>query len=447
MKEIVLFHGDAEDKQYWIPYSIFSLASALVERGYKVKMFDENCKKNSKIIWKEIEEYFKENADNVLFVGVSAFIGRQIQHGINFVKLVKKYNAGIPILWGGWHPSVLPELTIQSEYCDYVLIGQGEESIIDFASMIEGKCSKKVVKGLVYIDNNTNIIFNEAVTPKNRCDLPRFNWNLLNMEDYIFDDPSINTRTISYISSQGCPLSCGFCSDSVVYKKQWCSLSVEQVVDDLEYLYKNYSINGISFYDSNFLINRDRAIKIFKLLKEKKIHLKWIAAGDIVQLLRYSDDDWKLMKESGCAKILIGAESGNDEVLKLVGKKFKSEDIIKIALKAAEYNISVYFTFITGWPPSPHKEWEDTKKLIDTMLGLMKVHEYIIHVYAPFPGTPLYGMACDNGYAPPQTLEEWANYDYYEITTPWVDSDFLTDVKNYRLKTAMLYKIHKSRRK
>lgn len=445
MKEVVLFHGNAEDKQYWIPYSIFSLASALAEGGYEVKMFDENCKKNSEVIWEEITLYLKENCNNILFVGISAFIGKQIQNGMWFAKLVKEFNENIPILWGGWHPSVLPELTIRSEYCDYVLIGQGEESIVNFAKMLNEKLDLSDVRGLVYTDNSDNIIFNEPVISKNRSDLPKFNWNLIHIDDYIFDDPSINSRTVSYISSQGCPLNCGFCSDSVVYKRRWHSLTAEQVVDDLEYLTKNYSINGISFYDSNFFVNHDRTIKMCELLNKKKISLKWVAAGDIVQLLKYSDNDWKLMKESGCSKILMGAESGSNEILKLIGKKFTKDDIIRVALKANEYDISVYFTFITGWPPNPRVEWEETKELIDKMLGLMKSHEYIIHIYAPFLGTPLYKMACDNGYIPPATLEEWADYNYYEITTPWIDTEFLNDVKKYRLRTAMLYKINKAR--
>ena len=352
MKEIVLFHGDAEDKQFWIPYSIFSLASSLSENGFSVRMFDVNCKNNRTLIWERIEKYLLDQKDNILFVGISVFIGKQIHNSLKFAEIVRRLNYNIPIVWGGWQPSLLPEITIKNSFCDYVLIGQGEESIVQLAKVFMRQLDITEVKGLVYMTDN-KIINNTPVTPKRRSILPRYNWELLNLDDYIINDPEINTRTVSYISSQGCPLNCGFCSDSVMYKRHWCSLNAEQVIEDICKLYYDYNINGISFYDSNFLVDKGRAKSIFEQLVQKKIKIKWVAAGDIIQLLKFSDEDWKLMKSSGCCKLLIGAESGDNEILKLIGKEFDIDNIIEIALKAAKHGIGLYFTFITGWPPFP----------------------------------------------------------------------------------------------
>lgn len=446
MKKVILFHPDAEDKTFWLPYSILSVGSALSSAGYEVILIDENIKRDKKELRKEIEIKVKDNLEGCVFIGISSFIGNQIRNGLEFAKVVRGLNKEIPIVWGGWHPSVLTDITIKNDYVDFIIKGQGETSVIELANeLLKENKDFSNINGLIY-KNNGRVVKNQERVSVPRSELPKYDWSLVNFNDYMINDPAINTRTISYISSQGCPFSCGFCSDNVMYKRKWFPSTAQQMFNDINFLVKNHGINGISFYDSNFTVDSKRIMEFCKLVIEAKLNFKWAAASDLYFLKRLNHEEWELLRRAGCVRLLVGAESGSKRILELVGKKFNNDDVIEIASKSVQYGISIYFTMITGWPPNPYEDFSETKHLIEKIRKITMDHEFIIHIYAPFAGTPLYNFACQYGYKPPQTLEEWANYDYYKIKTPWVSNEFIEEVKEYRMELNISYKMNKIRK-
>ncbi|MDI9216412.1 B12-binding domain-containing radical SAM protein [Clostridium tertium] len=444
--KIILFHPDAEDKTYWLPYSILAIGSALSSAGYEVILLDENIKKDKENLRTDIESILRQNIDECLFIGISSFIGNQIRNGLNFAALVRNLNKDIPIVWGGWHPSILTNITIEDPMVDFIIIGQGEKTILDLADeFLKVKQDFSHINGLVY-KSEGKVIQNRERKSVNRSELPRYDFSLINIDDYIVNDPAISDKSISYISSQGCPFSCGFCSDRVMYKRKWFPLTATQMFDDIKALVENHNIKGISFYDSNFTVDKNRIMEFCRLVVESKINFKWAAASDLFFLQNLSEEEWSLLRDSGCVRLLVGAESGSKRILKLIGKNFEPEDVMAIASKSVEYDISIYFTMITGWPPNPKEEFEETRNLIEDIRKITMEHEFIIHIYAPFEGTPLYSYACEYGYEPPVTLKDWSNYDYYKIKTPWVTNEFIEEVQKYRMELNISYNIHKMRK-
>jgi len=442
MKKIILFHPDAEDRLFWIPYSILSIGSALTAEGYDVILLDENLKQNKEELREYINRILIENIQDTLLVGISTFIGHQIRNGLAFAKLVRTYNKSVPIVWGGWHPTILTDITIKNEYVDFIIRGQGEVTIVELANRLKkGESNFSTILGLTYKEKEN--VFTNADRPFiKRSQLPRYNWDIIEIKPYIVNDPAINNKTISYISSQGCPMNCGFCSDMAMYKRGWYAITAQQMFDDIKYLLTNNDINGISFYDSNFTVDRNRIFDFCKMIINSNLLFKWAAATDLCFLKELTSEEWKLLREAGCVRLLVGAESGSEEILKLIGKKFNPGDVVEIASKSIKYGISIYFTMIVGWPPNPDDDFNETVNLIERIRHVTMEHEFIVHIYAPFAGTPLYGFACEHGYVPPHTLEEWANYDYYKITTPWINEDFLEKVSKYRMKLDVGHKMY-----
>lgn len=116
----------------------------------------------------------------------------------------------------------------------------------------------------------------------------------------------------------------------------------------------------------------------------------------------------------------MGVESGNDRVLRdVVKKEVTRAQILDVAQQLADHGILGSYTFIVGFPGESDAEVEDTYTLVEHLRSLAPQPETRVHLFAPYPGTPLYQEAVSADFEPPDSLEAWSNFDYYTSQTPW----------------------------
>jgi radical SAM superfamily enzyme YgiQ (UPF0313 family) len=142
---------------------------------------------------------------------------------------------------------------------------------------------------------------------------PPFPWDLLPLERYVRDDSNIAVRTLNYVSSQGCPFPCGFCSEVALHEHAWNAFPPERVVSDARELVRRVRIDGLKLYDANFFVNLGRSLKFAELIAP--LRLRWAAACHPASLLRLEDDQLATLAGSGLCRLLVGLESGKQEVL------------------------------------------------------------------------------------------------------------------------------------
>lgn len=220
---------------------------------------------------------------------------------------------------------------------------------------------------------------------------------------------TISPRTFGYVSSQGCPYRCAFCYEFAAYNGWWSAIDAKQLVDDITQLIARYRIDGVKFYDADFFVNMRRIEDFCKILQEKQIRIKWAGSAnpkDILRIQARKPEIINLIKVTNCSRILMGMESGSDGILEMIDKRVTSAELRKVARIITEQGIIGSFTFIVGFPGEKHKDIQKTLKLVEYVHGLSEQHETRIHIFAPYPGTPLYGTALENGFVVPRSLEE-----------------------------------------
>ena len=415
---ILLYHPRTFHEEnyafYWLPYSLLAASTYIHQRGYPIDILDANCLTHA-----QGSEYIQDTIKQSKIVGISAMIGRQILDGIEFANQVREANPDALIIWGGYAPSLLPHLFTENGLADFVVVGRGEQALLDIAGNTLFDNSLSTNKDTVAGDNPT-IIYPSPGKFEEFDQRPSYPYSLVNVAQYVRNDAEVNSRTINYVSSQGCPFRCGFCSEVAIYKGKWLSLFSEKVVDDIRYLCETYQVNGIKFYDPNFFVNKKRVFRFVRLLGECNIRINWAAAAHPGNLAVFTDSDWKALKDSGCSRLLIGAESGCQSTLDQISKKTTLATIYRVAEQVSRYHIIGSFTFVVGFPDDPPDAIEATLCFAQDILSLSPNFEAKIHFYLPYPGTPLFARAIARGFRPPATLEEWGNYDYYRIETPWL---------------------------
>ena len=394
-----------------VPLSLLAISRVLDKEGYDIKIVSRFFSDNPE---KEVLKHVEES----ICLGISAMTGFQIYDGLKIAGMVKKKFPQKPIVWGGWHPSILPEQTAGDANVDIVVNGQGDKTFPELVHALRTSKNIKDISGLTF-RSGRKIINTQPRSLEDINNLPPLPYHLIDVEKCILGT-EYGKRTVSYISSYGCPHRCGFCVEQIVNKRRWVAMNAERVVEEWEYIAKKYHVDSIAVYDSNFFVDKQRVYDICRGLIKKKIKLKWgNANGRIPQLAKYEPEIWEVMKKSGCSMILTGAESGSQEVLDFIEKDMNVEEIDKFTKLCKKYHIKILYSFLVGLPwsknPKENKnfidqEYKSTFTLINSLLKISKRNRFTYYIFLPYPGAPLFERAVNLGLKIPRTLNGWSTY-------------------------------------
>ena len=387
------------------------LASSLEKAGHSVKILDAGIEK-----WQQVNV----REDGVKYIGMRF---EEIQKAIEAEKpdlvgittlTVDAFNAhqvarvskaaGVKVVMGGCHVSVRPDETLKDDNVDYVVVGEGEETIVELANALKEGKALNGINGLMFKENG-NIVRNEPRAFRKDMDsLPFPAWHLLPMKKYfeistfLQGSHLIPERHFSIATSRSCPYDCVFCSVRTIMGKGFRPRSPWNVIAEMEKLIEDYKIKFFSIEDDNLTLDRARIDKILDLMIERGISkkIKW----DTPNGLRADTLDEPLllkMKEAGASLIYVSPESGSQRVVNEVIKKNldlkRVEDAVRICQKIG---LRIGCFFVIGLPGETKSEIEETvafaKKLRE--LGAMT----LCTIARPTYGTDLYKICKDNGY-------------------------------------------------
>ncbi len=407
---VVLSYANASPFPYhaWTPLAILALGAYLEQHGIEVEYFDERIHKM---------ERFKELIRRrPLMVGLSTMTCFQIKNTLRLAKLTRKINPDIPIVWGGTHPSMMAEQTLESDLVDFVVKGEGERTLLELVKALqEGGTDFSNIDGMGWKENNRNIL-NKDRDFLDIEDLP-FPYDGKGKEillEYLKKSGD-TLENIGYESSRGCPHKCGFCYN-VFFHKNICRIkSVEKIRSELLKL-KELGVNKMTFYDDTFLAGRkEMMVNIVELLKE--LDFKWIAN---VRINTFTPELLQKFKEGGCVYLFFGVESPDDDVLKFI-RKGQNRRMIDEGIKViSQGDIPTLYSLIIGLPNETEEQMKRTLDFADEIRRMHPGAEVPIQPYVPLPGTSLYEEALKLGFKSPTHLEGWKNFTNDEVRNPWI---------------------------
>jgi len=398
-----------------VPYALLYLERMIRDLGLKVIIIDEQVQKN-------YENLIFEFKDRILLAGISSMTGYQIKGGIRFSKKIKEISEA-PVLWGGWHTTLLPKQTLEKRYIDMVLIGQGEIPFKELVTNLTNGKEITEIKGLGY-KRNGNIFINPPSGFVDINEFPKVDYNLIDINNYVFKSVYSN-RCIGYFSSHGCPFNCAFCCVSKVYNRRWYHKETEEVMNDLKYFKEVANIDSVTFDDDNFFVNKKFTLDLCNELMESNLNLLWDTSAHAGLFLKlFSGDEIKLLRKSGCRQIYVGAESGDQNALDLISKNTKVEDNYKFVKILKRHKITPMFSTMVCLPINPDRDFKATLNMIrKAKLNDLSLRTRIFF-YTPYPGTELYEEARNKGFVPPKKLEQWASHTLRKFDAPWYKTDY-----------------------
>jgi anaerobic magnesium-protoporphyrin IX monomethyl ester cyclase len=411
MRRSIIFYNPAAP-YYTLPLQFLALASVIDRTKYSVHIIDARIEKSTEAAHARLRALLPE----ALCVGIAVITGTPIRDAVTASRIVKSAYPSVPVVWGGWHPSVLPEQCLREGHADVCVKGQGELTFLDLLDAFSGGGGYDSIEGICYLHEGK---FRENPARKfvDVNHFPSYDYSLLPVERYF---ALKKHRQLDFYSSQGCPYRCSFCADPSVYNRRWSGLRGTRMMTDVFDAVRNFNADEIAFQDDNFFANKSRVQEFCQSYVARGMTFSWTASSRADQIASLSDDYLREMRNANLRRVMIGAESGSQDLLDRMGKDTLVEEALISAANLHRHSISATFGFIVGLP---EEGFENTLRTLATVKEIKRINpdfEFNILFYAPYPGTDLFDDIAHKGYRVPQSLAEWSSLDFLKYAGDWL---------------------------
>jgi anaerobic magnesium-protoporphyrin IX monomethyl ester cyclase len=429
---IVLLHPrSGKPKNRRFPLAVLSLA-AMLEGAEEYAIVDGNLDTDPSRTLDELA-----SVHDIELLAVSVMPGPQMVAAIDLCRRFRAAHPRVPIVWGGYFPSLYTDAALNARYVDYVVKGQGEETFLELLAGIRGACTMASVRGVAFKDAFGLHVHNAPRPLRSPNDFPWLPYHRLPSIEKYFLPTFLGRRTAVHQASIGCPFRCQFCGVVPIFDGRQKAETPERTAAVLAALKRDYAIDAVQFYDNNFFLNESHAREQAELLIP--LGLRWWAEGRIDSFLRYSDDTLRAIRRSGATMIFFGAESGSDKALLEMNKRITTAQTLELAERIRKFDIVPEFSFVVGNPAHPEEDTRDTIAFVRRIKHLNPDAEIIVQHYIPTPHPDgMYGEI-EGKIEFPSTPEEWATERWLNFTVredpclPWLPSSVKRSIDNFEL--------------
>ena len=429
-----------------LPMSLLAVG-AVLEGHYAYCIVDGNLEDNPlTALATKIDE-----AGERPILALTVMPGPQLEQAVPLCQKLKQQYPHLTIIWGGYFPTQHWDVALRSDFVDYCLRGHSEFSFLQLLDYLhegqmmnsEGRGAKSVdtillpsplnsrpspatILGLAYRNENGDAVANALAPIPQPNRLPPWNFDQVDVPRYI-RPTFLGSRTLGYHSSYGCPFFCNFCAVVNMVNGRWLPQTADSVAHITHMYHNKWGVNAIEFYDNNFFTHETRVANFSEQIMN--LGISWWGEGRIDTMQKYSHRTWELMRDAGLKMVFMGAESGSLETLKRMDKggQMTPDKTLEMARLMKQYDIVPEFSFVMGNPPDPEEDARQTIEFIRQVKQVNPATEIIMYLYTPVPlAGDLYDNAQADGFAFPQTLEEWVSPEWLNFsqrrstTMPWI---------------------------
>lgn len=422
------------------PYWAAILASNLQRRGWQVAILDavaDNLSPNE--VCERVTQYKPLLSVIVVYGSQPSASTQNMPAAGRICAALQQRRTGV-VAMAGLHPSALPKQTITEEAVDFVVDGEGFETLHGLLGQCKaGTCRWEHVPGLWYKKDGEIQHTPRAPIEKDLDQLwERAAWELLPMSKYrahnwhCFEDIEHRAPYASIYTSLGCPYSCSFCCINALFGKPGIRYrKPASVVREIEWLVNNYGVRNLKIIDELFIFNEKHYRPILQAFIDRRLDLNIWAYARIDTIRR---DALQMMRKAGIHWLALGIETGSQYVADNVSKRIKIDKVKEVVASIRDAGIRIIANYMFGLPD------DDLVTMQATLDLAMDLNCEFANFYCamPYPGSQLYDIALAEGWTMPA---HWGGYSQHSYDTVPLNTRHLSSaqVLDYRDRAFAIY--------
>lgn len=416
---------------FTMPLALLAIGSELDPERYEVVTIDGRLEPDAVAA-------VVAQLEGAVCLGVTVLTGAPISDALRISRAAKAARPDIPVVWGGWHPSMFAHECLAEPSVDIAVQGQGERTFAEIVARLVSRQPLVGCEGCVVRLPDGGI---HANPPRALAPVDEFrahDYRLIPVERYF---ELKGKRQLDFISSQGCNFRCAFCSDPFVYGRKWVGLEPARMALRLKELWDRYHFDDVNFQDETFFTRRDRIRSFASELLRHGLRITWAGTMRADQGVRLPDDIWALCKRSGLRRLLVGVESGSDEMLKRIKKDIRIAQVFETAHKMKAHGIAGNFPFIVGFPDETDDSIRATLEVAKQLRALSPDFQTPFFYFKPYPGSEIVTDAVARGFRLPDSLEAWSTFDFVDgLPGPWVSREKFRLIERFKFFHELAWK-------
>jgi len=369
-------------------YGLPLIGTLLAKEGYDVRLFIEHVQPPN---WEAIRQ-----SDLVCFSTLNAGADK-------VYKLAGRIRAelGIPTVLGGTHASYYPEAAL--EHCDYVVFGEGDETIVELVATLSAKGDPADVRGIAFRDGKRTHRTPTRPGPERFDTAPDFSliqgYRQMTMLDMLRQR---RRPLLTAQASRGCQFKCTFCIVNTMFPTGYRKRDIESVIADLRDK-RRYGSN-LMFVDNDFTMKRKETKRLLRRIIEEKLGYKFVvfARTEIARDKELLD----LMREAGVTSVYQGYESIRADTLESYEKHQTLAQIETAISTLHAHGFQILGSFVVGADTDTVDSLQDTVEFVRRQ---NLTYAYFFPIWGHYPEQM-------NGY---RTIVPW----YRSIFHSWKYSD------------------------
>ncbi len=390
------------------PLGLAYIAGALKKERHELQVVDATAEGiNNTELFKENVFVFGLNKESVTakikvdtqIICFSFMFTNNWMYDREVIQTVRLAFPNAVLVAGGEHVTAAPVFSMtQASGLDYIVLGEGEETIISLINAIEKNEATDSIAGIVFRKDG-HILQNKKkarIAELNGISWPAWEFFPVNLYfEHRMSHGVFRGNTLPVMASRGCPYDCTFCSSPQMWGRKYQIRSAKDFVDELEYLYSEFGAVNFDLYDLTAIIYRDWTIEMCQEIVRRELKISFqLPSGTRSEAIDFEVS--KHLFEAGCKNITYAPESGSKKVLQEVRKKVKIPSMLKSISHSNAAGLNVHLNRIIGFPDDRHID------MIHTLLFLIKcswngANDVAIAVFTPYPGSVLFDRLSQNG--------------------------------------------------
>ena len=392
MRTLFIFYEEPSNPVSF-PLGIGLLSARLKKHGHTVKGIHIHKELEEPGVLEEIVSSVKQFAPDLLAYSCTS----PAFQGIKKIAAHLRREIGMPAICGGPHPTLYPGETLAAEGIDYVCVGEGENTLVEFIRALERGEDCFRVPGISFLNGNAELVKNRLYPLVQ--DLDALSWIDYDVFGKHFIEQLTSDGWLRHITSRGCPYNCSYCH-TPMFRKVYAEgigvteaglgyvrfRSVDSLIDEFNAMVRKYDVKVINFMDDLFCLKKERILEFCRKFKKR---LPENVGYSIQTHLQHLDEEMvTALYDSRCLRVVVGVESGAQRILKLFNRKTtleKMSEKLSLLVKT-RFPLGTWSLNILGNPTETMEEMLQTLALSAQAL----VERVKFNVMAPYPQSKIY---------------------------------------------------------